>query len=435
MSEVTVVGAGLAGCEAAKYLARRGRRVTLVEMKPNRFSPAHKSGNFAELVCSNSLKAARVDSAAGLLKAEMRLLGSLVLEAADTCAVAAGGALAVDRELFSRYITNSVESDPLISVEHGEYREVKRNETTIIATGPLTDGALYQSLSELTGGFLSFFDAAAPIVSADSLDMDMVFAASRYGHGGDDYLNCYFDKAGYEEFQRALCEAKTAELHSFDSDGRVYEGCMPIERLAKRGRDAMRFGPMKPVGLTDPRTGRRPWAAVQLRRENAAGTLFNLVGFQTNLKFSEQERVFGMIPGLAHAEFARYGVMHRNSFVDAPNALDDTLSLKAAPSIYLAGQITGFEGYCESAACGLLAARAVDAALDKRRAAPPPRNTMCGALLGYITSPNRDFQPMGANMGILPPTDDIIRDKRLKYAALAERALCSFKEFLEAEGD
>lgn len=427
MSDVAVIGAGLAGCEAAAALSRWGYRVTLYEQKPHRRSPAHSSNGFAELVCSNSLKAMRVESAAGLLKAEMRLLGSLCLEAADTCAVPAGGALAVDRDLFSEYITQAIENDPNIEVVRCQVEDIDPEQLTIVATGPLTDGALADRLAALCGGTLSFYDAAAPIITADSIDMERVHEASRYGRGTDDYLNCYFDKAGYEAFQQELANAKTAQLHEFDF--KVYEGCMPIEKLAGRGQDAMRFGPLKPVGLTDPATGRRPWAAVQLRRENRAGTLYNLVGFQTNLTFSEQKRVFSMIPGLEQAQFARYGVMHRNTFLDSPAVLNPTLSLKEYPNLFIAGQLTGFEGYMESAASGILAARFMRDKIENRTSAIPDEYTMCGALLRYMTAPNRDFQPMGANMGILPLLVEPVRDKQKRYAALAERAYQHMEEY------
>lgn len=428
MTPVTVIGAGLAGSEAAWWLANRGYAVTLYEQKPARRSPAHSGDGFAELVCSNSLKAARVESAAGLLKAEMRMMGSLCLEAADRCAVPAGGALAVDRQAFSADITQKIERHPGIRVVRRQAVDIHTESVTIVASGPLTDGALADRLSELCGGFLSFYDAAAPIVEAGSIDMEKVFAASRYGHGGDDYLNCCFDKPGYEAFRHALIGARTARLHDFDY--RVYEGCMPIEKLAGRGADAMRFGSLKPVGLTDPATGRRPWAAVQLRREDRAGSMYNLVGCQTNLAFEEQKRVFGMIPGLENARFARYGVMHRNSFIDAPRVLTPALSLQAHPNVFIAGQLAGVEGYMESAACGILAARFAADRISGRPSEPPGVYTMCGALLRYITAPNKDFQPMGANMGILPPPDKPIKDRKTRYAALAGRALQQMEEYL-----
>ena len=420
--QITVIGAGLAGCEAALWLAGRGVAVDLYEQKPARFSPAHKSAGFAELVCSNSLKAERPDSASGLLKLEMRALGSRLLDAAECARVAAGGALAVDRDKFSAAVTALVEAEPNITVHRQEVTAIDESRSVLVASGPLTDGALGEAVAALTGSHrLSFYDAVAPIVAADSLDMDKVFAASRYGRGEADYLNCPFNKEEYEAFYAALIAAERAPRHDFDTPLTVYEGCMPIEVMAARGADTIRYGPLRPVGLRDPRTGHRPWANVQLRAENTDRTLYNLVGFQTNLKWGEQKRVFSMIPGLEHADFVRYGVMHRNTFLDSPAVLSDGLYLKQHPNVFFAGQITGFEGYMESAASGLLAARSLYARLCGRPWSPPPETTMCGALIRYITTPNKDFQPMGANMGILPPRPDI-RDKRERYAALSETA-------------
>lgn len=431
-NSVTIIGAGLAGCEAALWLAGQGVKVTLHEQKPNKFSPAHKSGSFAELVCSNSLKADRIDSAAGLLKAEMRAMGSSLLPVAEKTRVPAGGALAVDRDAFAAQVTALVNQNPNITLVTGEATAVPQSGITIVASGPLTEGALAEDIAGLTGGQqLSFFDAAAPIITADSIDMNEVFAAARYNHGDADYLNCPFDKAGYEAFWQQLTEAEPAHVHGFDVPDKFYEGCMPIEVLAKRGEGTLRYGPMRPVGLVNPKTGHRPWANIQLRREDAAGTLYNIVGFQTNLKFGEQKRVFGMIPGLANAEFARYGVMHRNTFLNSPAVLGQSLALKNCGNIFFAGQITGFEGYTESAACGLLAARAVLAQFRGEAYTPPPEETMCGALVRYITAENKDFQPMGANMGILPPLDEIIKDKRLRYGALAQRAMAKLEEWLK----
>ena len=419
---ITILGAGLAGCEAALWLAAHGVAVDLYEQKPARFSPAHKSAGFAELVCSNSLKAERPDSASGLLKREMRAMGSRLLDAAERARVAAGAALAVDRDKFSAAVTAMVEAETNITVHRQEAAAIDESRPVLVATGPLTDGALGQAVAALTGSHrLCFYDPVAPIVTADSLDMDKVFAASRYGRGEADYLNCPFNKEEYEAFYAALFAAERAPLHDFDAPLTVYEGCMPIEVMAARGADTIRYGPLRPVGLRDPRTGHRPWANVQLRAENAGRTLYNLVGFQTNLKWGEQKRVFSMIPGLAHAEFVRYGVMHRNTFLESPAVLSDALCLKEHPNVFFAGQNTGFEGYMESAACGLLAARSILARLAGRPWTPPPQTTMCGALLGYITTPNKDFQPMGANMGILPARPDI-RDKRARYAALSETA-------------
>ena len=431
-----VIGAGLAGCEAALWLADRGVAVTLYEQKPLRFSPAHKSENFAELVCSNSLKAERPDSASGLLKLEMRALGSHLLPCAEQARVAAGGALAVDRDRFSAAVTRLVESHPGITVRRQEVTAIDESEPVLVASGPLTEGALGAAVAALAGGReLSFYDAVAPIVTAESLDYDKIFAASRYDRGEADYLNCPFNKAEYEAFHAALVAAERAPLHDFDGGLTVYEGCMPIEVMAARGADTIRFGPLRPVGLRDPRTGHRPWANVQLRAENAARTLYNLVGFQTNLKWGEQKRVFSMIPGLEHAEFVRYGVMHRNTFLDSPQVLTEQQFLKDHPNVFFAGQITGFEGYMESAASGLLAARQILARLQGRTLPPPPAETMCGALLRYITTPNKDFQPMGANMGILPRTPDIdaIRDKRERYAALSQAAQRAMNEWVEED--
>ena len=434
--QVTIIGAGLAGCEAALWLAGAGAQVDLYEQKPVRFSPAHKSEGFAELVCSNSLKAERPDSASGLLKLEMRALGSSLLPAADTARVAAGGALAVDRDQFSREVTRLVESHPNITVHRQEVTALDESAPVLVASGPLTEGPLAAAIAALTGDRrLSFYDAVAPIVTAESLDCEKVFAASRYGRGEADYLNCPFNKEEYEAFHAALVAAERAPLHDFDGGLTVYEGCMPIEVMAARGADTIRFGPLRPVGLRDPRTGHRPWANVQLRAENAARTLYNLVGFQTNLKWGEQKRVFSMIPGLEHAEFVRYGVMHRNTFLDSPQVLTEQQFLKDHPNVFFAGQITGFEGYMESAASGLLAARQILARLQGRTLPPPPAETMCGALLRYITTPNKDFQPMGANMGILPRTPDIdaIRDKRERYAALSQAAQRAMNEWVEED--
>ena len=420
--QVNVLGAGLAGSEAALWLADRGVAVDLYEQKPTHFSPAHKSAGFAELICSNSLKAERPDSASGLLKLEMRAMGSHLLDAAETARVAAGGALAVDRDKFSEAVTKMVESHPGITVHREQVTTLPEDKPILVATGPLTDGKLGEAIAALTGSHrLSFYDAVAPIVTAESLDMERIFAASRYGRGEADYLNCPFNKEEYEAFYHALGNAERAPLHDFDTPMTVYEGCMPIEIMAGRGADTIRYGPLRPVGLRDPRTGHRPWANVQLRAENTDRTLYNLVGFQTNLKWGEQKRVFSMIPGLEHADFVRYGVMHRNTFLDSPAVLSDGLYLKQHPNVFFAGQITGFEGYMESAASGLLAARSLYARLCGRPWSPPPETTMCGALIRYITTPNKDFQPMGANMGILPPRPDI-RDKRERYAALSETA-------------
>ena len=432
--KVTILGAGLAGCEAALWLAGKGVQIELYEQKPVHFSPAHKSEGFAELICSNSLKAERLDSASGLLKEEMRRMGSRLLTAAEETRVAAGGALAVDRDAFSAAVTRMVEQCENITVHREQVETIDESAPILVATGPLTDGALADEIGRLTGDErLHFYDAVAPIVTAESLDYGKVFAASRYDRGEADYLNCPFNKEEYETFHAALIAAERAPLHDFDGDLTVYEGCMPIEVMAARGADTIRFGPLRPVGLRDPRTGHRPWAAVQLRAENTARTLYNLVGFQTNLKWGEQKRVFSMIPGLEHAEFVRYGVMHRNTFLESPTVLTKQQFLADHPNVFFAGQITGFEGYMESAASGLLAAHQIYARLQGRELPPPPAATMCGALLDYITTPNKDFQPMGANMGILPRTEEInaIRDKRERYMALSQAAQDAMRAWTE----
>ena len=432
---VKVIGAGLAGCEAAMQLANRGYSVELYEMKPVKFSPAHKYGGFAELVCSNSLKAARVDSACGLLKEEMRRFGSVICEAAEKTAVPAGGALAVDRKAFSDEVTRIVKSHPNIKVISEEVTEFPEK-NAIICTGPLTSDAFAEKIREKCGNYLSFYDAAAPIVTAESIDFTVAFEQSRYDKADADYVNCPMNKDEYDAFYNALINAEGAPLHEFDkpeeSSGlRVYEGCMPVEVLAKRGYDSVRYGCMKPVGLTDPRTGRRPYAAVQLRRENVEGTMFNIVGFQTNLKFGEQKRVFSMIPGLENAEFVRYGVMHRNTFLCSPKLLDENYMLKGSENVFFAGQMTGVEGYVESAASGITAGRALADILDGKRPIILPATTMMGALANYVSHAlDSNFQPMGSNMGILPPLSENIRDKKKKYAALAERSLADLDNAL-----
>lgn len=433
--KVTVIGAGLAGCEAAWQLAQGGIEVTLIEMKPVKFTPAHKYSGFAELVCSNSLKASRINSAAGLLKEEMRRLGSLTVPCALENSVAAGGALAVDREHFSDSVTEKIKSHPLIHVETAEVQDIPEG-NVIIATGPLTSGALAESINRRCGGYLSFFDAAAPIVTYDSLDKDRVFFAARYGRGDDDYINCPFTKEEYLAFYNEIINAESAPIHDFDrpdncrDDFTVYEGCMPIEVLAKRGEDTMRYGAMKPVGLTDPHTDKRPYAVVQLRRENSEGTLYNIVGFQTNLKFGEQKRVFSLIPGLENAEFVRYGVMHRNSFINSPKLLNGDFSMRDDPKLFFAGQMTGVEGYMESAASGLLAGLNMLRRLNGKTPFILPRETMLGALARYISDETvTNFQPMGANMGILPDIGVRIKDKQQRYQAVADRALEAFEKY------
>ena len=432
MNKITVIGAGLAGCEAAHKLSSLGFSVRLCEMKPEKRTPAQKSDGFAELVCSNSLKAMRLESAAGLLKEEMRRLGSVTMEAAERTSVAAGGALAVDRELFSEYITDKIKSDPNIEIVTGEVTELPSEGIVIVATGPLTSDALAESLRQKFGGTLSFFDAVAPIVAADSIDMNRVFMGARYDRGEADYINCPMERDEYDAFYDALVSAERAPLHDFDvADPKVYEGCMPVEIMAGRGRDTLRYGPLRPVGLIDPHTGRRPWANIQLRKENAAGTMYNIVGFQTNLKFGEQKRVFSMIPGLEHAEFVRYGVMHRDTFMDSPRLLSKSLSLKSEPRLFFAGQFTGVEGYTESAATGILAGiNAARFASGEEPLVLPPE-TMLGALVNYITDESvGNFQPMGANMGILPPLEKKIRHKDERYAALAQRAIAGLEAVL-----
>lgn len=437
MSEsISVIGAGLAGCEAAWAAAEAGIRVRLYEMKPEKFSPAHKYGGFAELVCSNSLKAARLESAAGLLKYEMEMLGSLTVPCAKENSVEAGGALAVDRERFSDAVTEKIKSHPLIEVIGGEVTELPAGKV-IIATGPLTQGAMADIIRELCGEELSFYDAAAPIVTNESLDRDKVFFASRYDRGDADYINCPMNKEEYLAFYEALTGAERVVLKDFETHPfSVYEGCMPIEELASRGVDTMRFGPMKPVGIEDPRTGRRPYAVVQLRRENREGSLFNLVGFQTNLKFGEQKRVFSMIPGLENAEFMRYGVMHRNTFINSPALLNADFSMKDRPDIWFAGQITGVEGYMESAASGLIAGISASRQILELQPLRLPADTMTGALSRYISDPfnNGKFQPMGANMGILPDIGERIKDKKQRYGAYAQRAVTSLRGELERIG-
>lgn len=432
-NSIKVIGAGLAGCEAAWQIANAGIDVELWEMKPQKFTPAHKYKGFAELVCSNSLKASRVNSAAGLLKEEMRRLGSLTVPCAEETAVPAGGALAVDREKFSDLVTGKIASSPHITVKCGEIEQIPDG-NVIIATGPLTSGALAKSIEKICGSYLSFYDAAAPIVSFDSIDMSRAFFAARYGRGDDDYINCPFTKEEYISFWEELKNAESAPLHDFDKprgkDGfTVYEGCMPIEVLAKRGEETMRYGAMKPVGLTDPATGKRPYAVVQLRKENASGSMYNIVGFQTNLKFGEQKRVFSMIPGLCNAEFLRYGVMHRNSFLDSPKLLNGDFSLRADRRIFFAGQITGVEGYMESAASGIIAGKNAVRRLLGQESMILPADTMIGALSRYISDETvENFQPMGANMGILPDIGERIRDKQRRYEAIAQRALVSLEK-------
>ncbi|MDO4867197.1 MAG: methylenetetrahydrofolate--tRNA-(uracil(54)-C(5))-methyltransferase (FADH(2)-oxidizing) TrmFO [Clostridia bacterium] len=426
---VTVVGAGLAGCEAAWQLVNRGIPVRLLEMKPLKYSPAHKSPGFAELVCSNSLKAEQLSNASGLLKAELRAMNSLILRCAEASRVPAGGALAVDRDRFSDAITETLKHHPLVTFESAVVSDIPE-EPAIIATGPLTDPALTDAIAARTGSkALNFFDAAAPIVTADSLDMDKVFRASRYGKGTDDYLNCPMTEEEYNAFYDALVGAELAELHDFEKK-LVFEGCLAVEILASRGRQTLAFGPLKPVGLVDPRTGKEPYAVVQLRQENVQGTLYNLVGFQTRLKWGEQKRVFGMIPGLEHAEFARYGVMHRNTYLNGPQVLGANYAMKGHPLTRFAGQLTGVEGYMESTASGLVAAVGLAKAL---RGEPEPDftgRTILGALARHVSTPTPNFQPMNANFGILESLPFKVKGKRSRYEKLSETAIDTLNEVI-----
>ncbi|MBQ1433719.1 MAG: methylenetetrahydrofolate--tRNA-(uracil(54)-C(5))-methyltransferase (FADH(2)-oxidizing) TrmFO, partial [Ruminococcus sp.] len=424
--------------EAAWQLAKAGIECELYEMKPKKFTPAHKYKGFAELVCSNSLKADRVESAAGMLKEEMRRLGSVTMECAEEARVSAGGALAVDREKFSDAVTKRIRENGYITVIEEEVTEIPDGRV-IIATGPLTSDGLAESIGRICGEYLYFHDAAAPIVTFESIDMDKAFFASRYGRGDADYINCPMDKEEYLRFYNELINAESAPLKEHDKEHfgkdnfKVYEGCMPVEVLAKRGEDTLRFGPLKPVGLTDPRTGKRPYAVVQLRAENTAGSMYNLVGFQTNLKFGEQKRVFSLITGLENAEFMRYGVMHRNTFINSPKLLNEQFNMRERPELYFAGQMTGVEGYIESAASGIFAGLSMARQVRGLEAVSLPATTMLGALSKYISSPyTENFQPMGCNMGILPDIGERIRDKKLKYAKLAERGLAELDEFIAA---
>ena len=422
----TVVGAGLAGCEAAWQLAERGISVTLYEMKPESYSPAHKMSGFAELVCSNSLKAEHLTNASGLLKAEMRLLDSLILKAAYHARVPAGGALAVDRDNFSIYITSAMEIHENITVIRKRIDEIPDG-PVVIATGPLTHSVLAEAITRLPGfSALHFFDAAAPIVTLDSLNMDKVFRASRYEKGAD-YLNCPMTEDEYNAFYDALMSAELAEVHEFDKK-QVFEGCLAVEILASRGRQTLAFGPLKPVGLVDPRTGKAPYANVQLRQDNEQGTLFNLVGFQTRLKWGEQKRVFSMIPGLENAEFVRYGVMHRNTYLNSPDVLSKNFSVKGNPDMRFAGQITGVEGYMESTASGLIAGISLAKRLLGEEEPEFTGDTVLGALARHVVSPTPDFQPMNANFGILDKLTERIRGKRNRYEKLAELSLARVNE-------
>ena len=425
ISPVHVIGAGLAGCEAVTQLTRHGIPVILHEMRPVKSDEAHKTAYFAELVCSNSLRAGNIENAVGLLKEEMRRLGSLIMQKADKHQVPAGGALAVDRDGFAAAVTEAVKANPLVTVIHEEVTDLESLEgTVIVASGPLTSAALFDDIKKLLQAeYLHFFDAAAPIVTADSLDYDKVYRASRYDKGGADYLNCpFYTKEEYVAFWEALCSAESAPVKDFEHD--VFEACMPIEEMAARGEDTMRFGPLKPVGLIDPRNGKEAYAVVQLRQDNAAASLYNLVGFQTHLKWPEQRRVFGMIPGLKNAEFVRFGVMHKNTYLNSPQLLDKHFNLRSNKRFYFAGQMTGVEGYVESAASGLMAGLAAARAVLELPEVEFPDVTAHGALANYISNPAiENFQPMNINFGLIPPLTVRIRKKREKNAQIAARAL------------
>ena len=439
MKKVIVVGAGLAGSEAAWQAARRGAEVTLFEMRPGRTSPAHKTDDFAELVCSNSLRGAGLENAVGVLKEEMRRMDSLIIRAADATAVPAGGALAVDRRGFSRYITEQITAHPNISIRREEIKAVPRDEdaVVIIASGPLTSGALADEIHALLGDdALYFYDAAAPLVDAASIDMTQAYRASRYGKGEPSYLNCPMNDREYEAFWQALTAAEKADVHDFEKEI-FFEGCMPVEVMASRGKDTLLFGPLKPMGLEHPETGERPYAVVQLRQDNAEGTIYNIVGFQTRLKWAEQRRVFRMIPGLSHAEFLRYGVMHRNTFINAPRHLRPTFQLRSENTLFFAGQMTGVEGYVESAASGLTAGINAARIAADRTPVVFPQTTCHGALAHYITTCDpAHFQPMNINFGLLPPLEDLPRRTRKpeKKLLTARRALAALDDFLQENG-
>ena len=430
MNKVTVVGAGLAGSEAAWQLAQRGIQVELIEMKPKKMSPAHHSSDFGELVCSNSLRGDRLENAVGLLKEEMRRMGSLIIACADATRVEAGGCLAVDRHGFSALITQKLRNHPNVTVREEEVTQVPEG-PVIIATGPLTSDVLSKAIGEYFGtGYLHFFDAAAPLVTADSVDMDLAWWQSRYDRGTADYINCAMNREEYEAFLNELIHAEEAEVHGFE-DKNVFEGCMPVEVMARRGFDTLRYGPLKPVGLTDPRTGKEPYAVVQLRQDNAAKSIFNLVGFQTHLKFGEQKRVFSMIPALRNAEFVRYGVMHQNTFLQSPKLLDRYYADRRNPLVAFAGQMTGVEGYVESAASGFLAAVAMAAKVQGREIPQFPQTTAIGALGLYISDERiADFQPMNINFSIVAPLEQRIRKKAEKNLAIANRSLAIIDEMI-----
>lgn len=420
---------GLAGTEAAYQIAKRGIKVKLYEMKPEKFSPAHSSKELAEIVCSNSFKSNSITNACGLLKEELRNLGSLLIQIADETKVPAGQALAVDRETFSKRVTEEIEKNPNIEIIREEVENIEAEDgIVIIATGPLTSEKMAKQIINITGkDRLAFYDAAAPIIEKDSINFNIAFYGDRYGKEGDSsYINLPMNKEEYEIFYNELVNAEIVTLHEFEKK-EIFEGCMPIEVMAKRGEDTIRFGPLKPVGFTDPRTNSRPYAIVQLRQDNTSGTLYNMVGFQTNLKFGEQKRVFSLIPGLENAEFVKYGVMHRNTFINSPELLDNTYNLKAKSNIYFAGQITGVEGYVESIASGLVAGLNAVAKFNNTEKITFPNETVIGALSSYISTENTKFQPMNANFGILPPLEEKIKDKIQRYIKMAERALKSLE--------
>ena len=430
MEAVTVIGAGLAGCEAAWQLARRGIPVDLREMKPEKMTPAHHSPDFAELVCSNSLRSDQLENAVGLLKEELRRCDSLIMACADGHRVEAGGALAVDRYAFSAAVTERIRSHPLITVTEGEVTQLPAEGNVIVASGPLTSDALSEEIARLfpDSKYLNFFDAAAPLVTFESVDMDKAWFASRYDKGTADYINCPLSREEYDAFWRELCAAQEASVHGFEDAG-VFEGCMPVEVMARRGQQTLAFGPLKPRGLPDPRTGKEPYAVVQLRRDNAQGTIYNIVGFQTHLKWPEQRRVFSMIPGLEHAQFVRYGVMHRNTFLDSPRLLDRYYRVRGQERLMFAGQITGVEGYVESTASGALAAMELSRRLTGRAPIDFPRETAMGALALYISDPSVvNFQPMNINFGLIPPLDHRVKGKRNKNAEISQRALEKLEE-------
>jgi len=431
--DVNIVGAGLAGCEAAYQLAIRGHRVKLYEMRPVKNTPAHHTDKFAELVCSNSLRSNQLENAVGLLKEELRRLGSLIMKTADATAVPAGGALAVDRETFSSGITDIISKHKNIEIIREEFTDINTENYTIIATGPLTSDVLAKKIAQLTESeHLYFYDAAAPILSYESIDKAVVFRASRYDKGEDDYLNCPMNREEYESFWRELIAAEKAELKTFEKEV-VFEGCMPVEKMAERGIDTLLYGPLKPVGLTDPRTGKWPYAVVQLRQDNSEATLFNIVGFQTHLKWGEQKRVFGMIPGLENAEFVRFGVMHRNTYINSTKLLLPTLQMKKHPKIMFAGQITGVEGYIESASMGMLAGINMSRLLSGEEGLVFPRETAIGSLVAYISDPSQvNFQPMNINFGLIPALGERIRDKREKNHKIAEKALNALEDYISS---